>query len=59
MNLKLLGEADSAEDAVTRARARQVVTVLPQITMQDGERVLVIPPDAGYGAVVEPLSRAM
>jgi 8-oxo-dGTP pyrophosphatase MutT (NUDIX family) len=59
MNLKLLGEAQSAEDAVTRARAREVVTVLPQITERDGERVLVIPPDAGYGAVVEPLARAM
>jgi 8-oxo-dGTP pyrophosphatase MutT (NUDIX family) len=59
MNLKLLGEAESAEDAVTRARAREVVTVLPQITERDGERVLVIPPDAGYGAVVEPLARAM
>jgi hypothetical protein len=59
MNLKLLGEAESAEDAMARARAREVVTVLPQITERDGERVLVIPPDAGYGAVVEPLARAM
>ena len=59
MNLKLLGEAESAEDAATRARARELVTVLPQITERDGERVLVIPDNAGYGAVVEPLSRAM
>lgn len=59
MNLKLLGEAATAEDAVTRARAREVVTVLPQITERDGERVLVIPDNAGYGAVVEPLARAM
>jgi 8-oxo-dGTP pyrophosphatase MutT (NUDIX family) len=59
MNLKLLGEAESAEDAVTRARARAVVTVLPQIAERDGERVLVIPDNAGYGAVVEPLARAM
>jgi 8-oxo-dGTP pyrophosphatase MutT (NUDIX family) len=59
MNLKLLGEAESAEDAMVRARAREVVTVLPQITERDGERVLVIPPNAGYGAVVEPLARAM
>jgi hypothetical protein len=36
-----------------------VVTVLPQITERNGERVLVIPDNAGYGAVVEPLSRAM
>ena len=42
-----------------RARARKVVTVLPQITERDGERVLVIPPNAGYGDVVEPLARAM
>ena len=28
-----------------------------KITEQNGERVLMIPPDAGYGAVVEPLSR--
>ena len=59
MNLKLLAEAQSAEDAATRARARELVTVLPQITERDGERVLVIPDNAGYGAVVEPLSRAM
>jgi 8-oxo-dGTP pyrophosphatase MutT (NUDIX family) len=59
MNLKLLGEAGSAEDAVTRAKARELVTVLPQITERDGERVLVIPPNAGYGAVVEPLARAL
>ncbi len=59
MNLKLLGEAESAEDAVTRARARELVTVLPQITERGGERVLVIPDNAGYGAVVEPLARAL
>jgi len=59
MNLKLLGEAESAEDAAVRARAREVVTVLPQITERNGERVLVIPDNAGYGAVIEPLSRAM
>jgi 8-oxo-dGTP pyrophosphatase MutT (NUDIX family) len=59
MNLKLLGEAKDADDAVTRARAREIVTVLPELTERNGERVLVLPPDAGYGAVVEPVSRAM
>ena len=59
MNLKLLGEASGAEDATARAKAREIVTVLPEITVRDGERVLVLPPNAGYGAVVEPISRAM
>jgi 8-oxo-dGTP pyrophosphatase MutT (NUDIX family) len=57
MNLKLLGEASDAEDAVSQARARELVTVEPKVTERDGERVLVLPPNAGYGAVEEPLSR--
>jgi 8-oxo-dGTP pyrophosphatase MutT (NUDIX family) len=59
MNLKLLAEASSAEDAITRARARELVTVEPKITERPGGRVLVLPPNAGYGAVEEPLSRVM
>ena len=57
MNLKLLAEASSADDAVARARAREVVTVEPQVTMRDGERVLVLPPEAGYGVVEAPMER--
>jgi 8-oxo-dGTP pyrophosphatase MutT (NUDIX family) len=59
MNLQMLGEARNAEDAVARARAREIVTVEPQLAMRDGERVLILPPDAGYGPVVELVSRAM
>ena len=59
MNLKLLAEASSAEDAMTRARARELVTVEPKITDRPGGRVLVLPPNAGYGVVEEPLSRVM
>ena len=59
MNLKLLAEATSTEDAVTRARARELVTVEPKVAERNGERVLVLPPNAGYGAVEEPLSRVM
>jgi len=59
MNLKLLAEAKSAEDAVTRARARELITVEPKLTERDGERFLVLPPNAGYGDVAEPVSRAM
>jgi len=59
MNLQLLAEASSAEDAVRRAEAREVVTVEPQIVDRPGGRVLVLPPNAGYGDVEEPMSRAM
>jgi 8-oxo-dGTP pyrophosphatase MutT (NUDIX family) len=55
MNLKLLAEASNAEDCLKRARARPQVTVLPKVEMRDGQRVLAIPPDAGYGAVVQPM----
>jgi 8-oxo-dGTP pyrophosphatase MutT (NUDIX family) len=59
MNLQLLAEAGSAEDAVARAQAREVVTVEPQVAERDGQRVLVLPPNAGYGDVFEPMARAM
>ena len=55
MNLQLLAEAADAADAVARARGRTLVTVEPKI---EG-RMLTLPPDAGYGAVSEPLERVM
>ncbi|WP_308237961.1 hypothetical protein [Phenylobacterium sp. J426] len=57
MNLQLLGEAKSAADAVARAAARRLVPVLPQVETRPEGRVLVLPPDAGYGAVAEPMER--
>jgi 8-oxo-dGTP pyrophosphatase MutT (NUDIX family) len=59
MNLQLLAEAASADDAIARARARELVTVEPKVRERNGERVLVIPPNAGYGAVEEPMSRVI
>lgn len=59
MNLQLLAEAESAQDAVDRAAARTLVTVQPQVRVGSAGRVLVLPPDAGYGVVEEPLENVM
>jgi len=59
MNLTLLAEAASAADAVARAAARTLVTVQPQVQSRPAGRVLVLPPDAGYGVVEEPLETIM
>jgi 8-oxo-dGTP pyrophosphatase MutT (NUDIX family) len=56
MNLQLLAESKSAAEALERAAARRLVTVEPKITKRPGGSVLVIPPDAGYGAVEEPVA---
>jgi hypothetical protein len=44
---------------VARAAARTLVTVQPQIEQRPSGRVLVLPPNAGYGAVAEPLENVM
>ena len=56
MNLQLLAEAGDGPDAIARAITRPLVTVEPVVERREGGSVLVIPPDAGYGAVVEPMS---
>jgi 8-oxo-dGTP pyrophosphatase MutT (NUDIX family) len=56
MNLQLLAEAASAQDAIDRANARTLVPVLPVVERRDTGAVLVIPPDAGYGAIEEPMT---
>ncbi|WP_293904330.1 NUDIX domain-containing protein [Phenylobacterium sp.] len=57
MNVQLLNEASSAADCVARAQARTLVTVLPKVETRDTGRFLVLPPDAGYGVVAEPMAR--
>jgi 8-oxo-dGTP pyrophosphatase MutT (NUDIX family) len=59
MNLRLLAEAGSAADCIERARKRRLVAVEPRLVERDGKPVLVIPADAGYGDVVEPLDAMM
>jgi 8-oxo-dGTP pyrophosphatase MutT (NUDIX family) len=56
MNLQLLAEASDGPDAIARADARTLVTVEPFVERREGGSVLVIPTDAGYGDVVEPMS---
>jgi 8-oxo-dGTP pyrophosphatase MutT (NUDIX family) len=59
MNVQLLAEASSAQDCIDRAAARTLVTVEPQVQDREGGKVLVLPSDAGYGVVEEPLDRVM
>jgi hypothetical protein len=49
MNLNLLGMASDVADALSRTRARPIVTVRPRLSRTpDGKPELVIPPEAGY-----------
>ena len=56
MNLQLLAEASSADDTIKRASERVLVTVEPKVEKRADGTVLVIPHDAGYGVVAEPLA---
>jgi 8-oxo-dGTP pyrophosphatase MutT (NUDIX family) len=52
-NLIRLARATSVEDAIARARAEPIVTVMPQVSKgDDGKRQLRIPKDAGYDGEV-------
>ncbi len=55
MNLLKLARSQSVMEALERAMAERIVTVKPWIEDREGTKVLCIPSDAGYGAVVEPL----
>jgi 8-oxo-dGTP pyrophosphatase MutT (NUDIX family) len=57
MNVQLLAEASSAADCVARAEGRTLVTVLPVVETRGEGRFLVLPSDAGYGEVAEPMAR--
>ncbi len=52
MNLQLLAQSVSPRDAIASCQVRPLVVVEPWV---DGD-TLRIPPDAGYGDVIEPLS---
>ena len=56
MNLQLLAESASGQEAVAQAAARTLVTVEPRVEQRPSGAVLIIPKDAGYGDVVEPVA---
>jgi 8-oxo-dGTP pyrophosphatase MutT (NUDIX family) len=59
MNLQMLAESRSADEAIAASRARPRVVVEPQVERRGGEPFLVLPPNAGYGLVAEPFPAAM
>ena len=50
----MLDESASLAEAFAAARARTIVTVLPELTRLGDERALRIPIEAGYGGDVFP-----
>jgi 8-oxo-dGTP pyrophosphatase MutT (NUDIX family) len=48
LNVELLSETDTVAAALAAARARKVVTVMPEMTKIDGGMRLNIPAEAGY-----------
>lgn len=59
MNLKLLAESADAGDALSRAAGRALVTVRPRLEERSSGPFLILPPDAGYGEVEEPLENVL
>ena len=49
LNLIKLARAGTVQDAVARARASKVVTVLPRVVKDESGRKLLLPIEAGYG----------
>ncbi|WP_421839118.1 NUDIX hydrolase [Novosphingobium sp.] len=57
-NLERLAQFSHFAAARDHALATPIVTVTPRIELRDGERWLLIPPDAGYPVDGEPLAQA-
>ncbi|NWG53766.1 MAG: NUDIX hydrolase [Hydrogenophilaceae bacterium] len=59
MNVEMLGRSKTAEEAIAAALARTIVTVIPELSEENGARVLRIPAEAGYMLTVERLDGVM
>ncbi|MBV9509756.1 MAG: NUDIX domain-containing protein [Caulobacteraceae bacterium] len=53
MNLKLLSQASSVEEAIADSKTRAIATVSPIMQQRPDGLYLTLPDDAGYGAGVE------
>lgn len=56
MQVTKLGRSRSVAEAIDAARSAPVVTVLPQVEDRAGEKVMVIPAEAGYDVTAAPLA---
>jgi 8-oxo-dGTP pyrophosphatase MutT (NUDIX family) len=56
MQVRKLGRSRSVADAIAAATAAPVVRVLPQVEERGGEKMLVIPVEAGYDVTAAPLA---
>lgn len=59
LNLEVLARATGAAEAEASARARDVVTVEPQVVERADGKVLVIPAAAGYGITEERMGNVL
>ena len=48
LNIEMLAESDSVENAIAMANEREIVSVLPWIEDRDGDKYLCIPANSGY-----------
>jgi len=53
LNLELLAQSASVQEAVAASRARRIVTVSPKVERRPEGMFLTVPHDAGYGAAEE------
>jgi 8-oxo-dGTP pyrophosphatase MutT (NUDIX family) len=50
LNIAKIDRSTTVSDLLARCRTEPVVTVLPTVTQRDGQRIMHIPIEAGYGA---------
>jgi hypothetical protein len=56
MQVRKLGRSGDVATALRTARSQPVVSVLPRVEDRDGEKMLVIPAEAGYDVTSAPLA---